>query len=242
MSAFKVTIENFEGPIDALLQLIEKRKLPINDISLADITDDYIRFVTGLEGQSLSNTTHFIFVASTLTLIKSKSLLPTIDLSDEEEGDIESLKQRIAIFQEYQRAAGLLRSRMRSMPSRYFPKSKKQSIEFIPHETLTTKNLRDSLLGVFKEIPEKKSTKKEGSVRIAVHIEEMMHSLQERLEQALSTDFHSFVGSYTKNTSEPKEVIVYRVVGFLAMLELVKNGALDVQQDENFSSILIENI
>ena len=54
--SFKIQIENFEGPIDALLQMIEKRKMPISDISLANITDDYIRFVGSLESESLFGT------------------------------------------------------------------------------------------------------------------------------------------------------------------------------------------
>ena len=60
--SFKINVENFEGPIDALLQMIEKRKMTISDISLAEIADDYIHFIQKLENESLSNMTHFIFV------------------------------------------------------------------------------------------------------------------------------------------------------------------------------------
>ncbi len=242
MSGFTVTIENFEGPIDALLQMIEKRKLPVNDISLADITDDYIRFVASLDDESLSNKTHFIYIASTLTLIKSKSILPILELTHEEEDDIESLKKRILIFQEYQKVGQYLKEAMSATPYFFYGKTRKKSISFTPHSDITGTNLRDSLLSVFNQLPEKKPTKKEASVRIAVHIEEMMDSLTERLEKAIKTDFHSFIGSHTNGRKETREVKVYKVVGFLAMLELVKNGALSVLQKKNFSNIEIENL
>ena len=242
MNAFTVTTEKFSGPIDALLQMIEKRKMPINDISLADITDDYIRFVQGLDEDSLSNKTHFIFIAATLTLIKSKSLLPALDLTDEEEGDIDELKRRIALLKEFQTASLGIKSRFQLQPQFYYPKTPKREISFQPYISLTQKNIHEALLSVLNEVPEKPETKKEGYVKIAVHIEEMMQSLEDRITQALKTDFDSFIGSHINNTTESRQVRVYKVVGFLAMLELVKNGALKVLQKKNFSSIEIGQI
>lgn len=242
MSDFKVTIENFEGPIDALLHMIEKRKMLVNDISLAEITDDYIRFVSSLDEDSLANKTHFIFVASTLILIKSKSLLPTIDLTDEEEGDIELLKKRIQILKEYQNAGLLIGGQLAKKPHFFYAKTRKKSIEFLPHPNITNHRVHESILSVFSEVPEKAPTKKEATIRIAVHIDEMMSSLEKRLHKALKTDFNSFIGEHLTKGHNPKEIRVYKVVGFLAMLELVKNGALQVMQDKNFSNIDIETV
>ena len=238
--SFKVTIENFEGPIDALLQMIEKRKLAINDLSLAEITDDYIRFVSSLDNETLSNKTHFIFVASTLTLIKSKSLLPGLDLTEEEQGDIEDLKRRIELFKVFQESAQILKAKIGTRPIMFGSRSPKRSVEFNPHEGITLAVLRHSLAAVFAEVPEKPKLEKEATVRIAVHIEEMMDSLERRIQKAIKGDFNSFLGNYIKADMPPKQVRVYKVVGFLAMLELVKNGILHVLQDRNFSNIEIE--
>jgi hypothetical protein len=68
--------EIFEGPLDLLLSLIEKRKLLINEVSLAKITDDYIAHIQNASEQSMRDQSNFILIASTLLLIKSKSLLP----------------------------------------------------------------------------------------------------------------------------------------------------------------------
>lgn len=242
MSSFKVTIENFEGPIDALLQMIEKRKLPINDISLTDIADDYINFVSRMDSTSISERTQFIFIASTLTLIKSKSLLPTLELTEDEEGDIEELKRRIEILKQYQDAGQHLKKYLRSKPGWFYAKPRKKEILFRPHKDINQQNLLLAIGSAFNQIPEAPKLKKEGSVTIAVHIEDMMNSLEQRIKKAIETDFNSFMGSHIKSDMPTKQVRVYKVVGFLAMLELVKNGALHVLQKKNFSNINIEHI
>lgn len=239
---FKVTIENFEGPIDALLQLIEKRKMPISDISLADICDDYIHFVKSLDEESLSNMTHFIFVASTLTLIKSKSLLPNLNLTDGEEGDIEDLKRRIELFKIFGDAAQSLRQSFGRKHNFYHPKTRKREIIFTPHKDLNKEQMLESLNAIFADQPVKEDKKKEAYIRIAVHIEDMMYSLESRIKKVLKTNFSSFMSDQIGDRKEPKAVKVYKVVGFLAMLELVKNGILDVLQNENFQTISLESI
>jgi len=95
---FKVKMEGFEGPLELLLSLIEKRKLPINDVSLATVTDDYIGHIETQKEFPLSQTSHFVLVASTLLLIKSKSLIPTLELTEDEEEDMENLERRLRLF------------------------------------------------------------------------------------------------------------------------------------------------
>lgn len=239
---FKIEIENFEGPIDALLQLIEKRKMPISDISLADICDDYIHFIKSLDSESLSNMTHFIFVASTLTLIKSKSLLPHLDLTEDEEGDIDDLKRRIELFKVFGEAAQSLKKSFNGKHSFYYPKTRKREIIFTPHEGLNKNQMIESLNSIFADQPVKEDPKKEASIRIAIHIEDMMDSLESRIKKVLKTNFSSFVSNQIGNRKESKAIKVYKVVGFLAMLELVKNGILDVLQNGNFQTISLESI
>jgi segregation and condensation protein A len=243
MASFLVTTEQYEGPIDALLSMIEKRKLPVNDISLAAITDDYISFLRQLDSRSISDQTHFIVIASTLTLIKSKSILPSIDLSDEEESDIEALKKRLELFSLYQNASHKLKSVYSSSKNWFHPQSSKRKITFQPDPKVTAHDLRDSLREVFVNMPQaSKKEPEKAYIRVAVHIEEMMDSLTHRMQKAISEDFSSFIKTYTNETKEPREKKVYNVVGFLAMLELVKKGTLHVLQDQNFSNISIEKV
>ena len=104
-SNFSIKTTVFEGPLELLLDLVERRKLLINDISLSEVTDEYIRQVSIMQELSLPNTAQFIALAATLLLVKSKSLLPILDLSDEEEHSIEELEERLRLYQVIRDAA-----------------------------------------------------------------------------------------------------------------------------------------
>ncbi len=110
-SAFSIKTETFEGPMELLIELVEKRKLLINDISLAAVTDEYMQTVSSMQELSLPNTSQFITLAATLLLIKSKSLLPILDLTSEEEASIDDLEERLKRYQLYRDASLDLQSR-----------------------------------------------------------------------------------------------------------------------------------
>ena len=90
--SFTVKQQQFEGPLELLLDLIEKRKLFVSDIALAQVTDDYIAHIKSSTEFPIADSAQFILVASTLLLIKSKSLLPSLDLTTEEQADIKDLE------------------------------------------------------------------------------------------------------------------------------------------------------
>ena len=241
MPSFQVTIDQFEGPIDALLQMIEKRKLLVNDVSLASITDDYLAFVGALDEENLGEKTHFIVVASTLILIKSKSLLPTLELTEDEEEDIEGLKRRLEVLKLFQSMGRNLAGAWQPIPSFYFAHERKAGVRFLPHDDLNQTTIREHLVSVLEEVPEETPTKQEGYIKVAVHIEEMVDALKERIKKVMSGfDFHSFINDQSGNALSPKEAKVYQVVGFLAVLEMTKNGILSVTQPSNFESITID--
>src|SRR5574344_205785 len=96
---FHIDTEHFQGPIDLLLSLIEKRKLFINDFSLSKVADDYISQVRSFESYPIDDVANFLLVASTWVLIKSKSILPDLNLTKEEEQDIDDLKRRLALYE-----------------------------------------------------------------------------------------------------------------------------------------------
>ena len=90
----------YEGPYNLLLHLIEERKLFINDISLSQVTEDYLNYINGFKNLETSQISSFV-VVDTLILIKSKSLLPNLDLSKEEEGSIKDLEDRLKLYDFY---------------------------------------------------------------------------------------------------------------------------------------------
>src|SRR3990167_6797300 len=107
---YKIKLVGFEGPFGLLLDLVEKRKLFINDVSLAQVTEDYLAYMNKLGGLSSAEISSFVYVASTLLLIKSKSLLPNLDLTSEEEGDIKNLEERLRLYEMFTRLGGNIKS------------------------------------------------------------------------------------------------------------------------------------
>ena len=105
---YKVKTPVFEGPLEVLLGMVEKRKLFINDIALSEVADDYINYVQSIQnekGYPMAEVAQFILVASTLLLIKSKSLLPTLTLTEEEQHSVSDLELRLKIYQRLRTAS-----------------------------------------------------------------------------------------------------------------------------------------
>ena len=96
---FQVKIADFEGPLDLLLNLIEKRKMHISQVSLAQVADDYVNYLKNQDNQSMELMANFIMVASTLMLIKSLALLPGLQLSEEEKESVGDLEDRLKKLQ-----------------------------------------------------------------------------------------------------------------------------------------------
>ncbi len=97
-SNYQIKTDVFEGPLELLLDLVEKRKLFINEISLAQVADHYIAHLKQFEKMPVDFVSNFLIVASTLILIKSKSLLPSLDLSEEEKTDVRDLELKLKIY------------------------------------------------------------------------------------------------------------------------------------------------
>ncbi len=230
---FTLKTPTFEGPLDLLLMLIEKRKLFINDISLSKVTDDYIAFLNSAQAQteiSLSDRANFILVASTLLLIKSKSLLPTLDLTEEEQVSIESLEARL---REYKRIKELgVHIRERFGRQILFPKTPRKNVApvFSPEKTITPKNIWTALQDVLRNIPRIEAIPK-AIVHKVVSLEEMIERLTERVKVGLKMSFREFSGTGDGKTVA-REDRVNIIVSFLAMLELVKQGIISVHQQD----------
>lgn len=221
----------FEGPLELLIELVEKRKLLINDISLAEVTDEYIRHVSQMQERSLPNTTQFVQLAATLLLIKSKSLLPVLELTKEEEATIGDLEDRLRQYQVY-RDAGTYLASIFGVNRLYSPKfvAPKNTV-FVPDTWCTANALTEAMGNVLQNLP-RKEIKPKVQIKQTISLEEMMLSLQKRIESQLKTRFSDIRAEAT----EHKTVIV----GFLAILELVKQGNVLVTQLGRFHDIEIE--
>jgi segregation and condensation protein A len=229
---FTVRTASFEGPLELILELIEKHKLLVNELSLSQVTDDFITYVRTGEGFPMEDAANFINVAATLLLIKSRSLLPDLELSTEEEEDVESLTRRLALYEAARNAARDL-GKIFGLRTMYAQGDREPDVVFAPSRDLSLETL-ESALRTLLESKEKEAKLPEVRIRPLVSIEEMMDTLRDRVERALTLSFKEFTGSKT----EKVEVIV----SFLALLELVKMGAVEAAQYDRWGDIKITNL
>jgi len=231
---FKIKTEIFEGPLELLLNLIEKRKLFINDIALAKVTDDFIAYVKNFESFPIADSANFILIASTLLLIKSKSLLPTLDLTEEEQSSIEDLEARLKIYARMKELSLHIKERFGKDMIFAKENNKIEVKVFSPHPKMTLPNLVVAMFDVIKNFPKKEALPK-AIVRKVVSLEEMITNLTERITSSLKMSFRQFAG-----VGKAEKVSV--IVSFLAMLELVKQGVISVAQEQKFDDIKMETV
>lgn len=230
--ALHVKTSVYEGPLELLLELIEKRKLLINDISLAQVADEYIARVNNMEELPVGETADFIALASTLLLIKSRSLLPTLQLTDDESRDIKELEYRLAVYQLLKDASGGIRAAFKN-PLLYEGERPEPELVFVPDSSVTGTSLRAAAQALIMGFPQTLALPKV-NVKKIVSLEEMIGRLQERVTSAMKLSFKEFSGMGKRERVEV-------VVSFLALLELVKQGIIKATQTEEFGDITLES-
>jgi segregation and condensation protein A len=232
VSEFAVQTTVFEGPLALLLDLIEKRKLHINEISLSQVTNDFLDFVGALEQKDLGKLTEFIQIASTLILIKSKSLLPQLDLSLEESDEIEGLETRLRLLQIFKNASKDIKEQLKTGTSYSRLQVRRQTVSFQPTEQIEVLKMKWFIDQLIHHLP-KVEKKPEKRVAKTISLEEMMNKVINRVRQNMTISFKTLSGEH----KEKKNVII----GFLAILELVKLGNLTANQNDRFSDITLES-
>jgi segregation and condensation protein A len=228
---FKIKTEVFEGPLDLLLSLIEKRKLLINDVSLAKVTDDFISHIQNREVYSIKDTSEFLVIASTLLLIKSRSLIPSLNLSEEEKTDMRDLELKLKIYKKIKELSVLIKSNFGKQMI-FYPNARKVEPVFSPSTDMNKENISIAIFEVIKNLP-KFEIKPKVKVTKVISLEEMITSLTERVKTSLKMSFKEFSGM-----GKVEKVNV--IVSFLAMLELVKQGIIEVNQRDKFEDIHME--
>lgn len=236
-ASFQIKHPQFEGPLEVLLELIEKRKLFVNDISLASVTDDFIAHIQ-TKGMLPYQVAHFLAVAATLILIKARSLLPNLELSPDEEASISDLERRVALYQIIVHAAGgLIKKYGKKIsfegPQRPFP------FVFAPDPSLKVERLSELVFEMEQLVPPPIPQKPEVRIYTNISITEVLNTLHDRIEKAMKTSFSAI--AVLSPDADEKSKKVYTIVSFLGMLELVRRGVVDAQQQALFEDISLEH-
>ena len=193
---YEVKLEQFSGPLDKLLELIEARKLEVTTVSLAEVTEDFLAFLKQEGGEIHPGIlADFLVVAAKLVLIKSKMLLPDLTLTEEEEGDIKDLEARLLIYREFAARGGaasanLLKrwDRKQIAVARPLFLGLAGTSLFYPGPTLTRENLVNAASRLLAELEALMPTTSNVK-RILISLEEKIQELMERCTEAVA---HSF--------------------------------------------------
>lgn len=229
MERFSIETQAFSGPLEALLNLIEERKLSISEVSLAEVTDAYLAYVEKLPELPLGETAQFILVASTLLLIKSRTLLPTLTLSEDERESVVELERRLARYALVRKAAKLLRKEWGTAPLLLPRKSPAREPIFAPAEASASTIARVAARLV--SILPKPEDMARAAVAPVLALEDVILDLKSRLTSAFKARFSELTRSKDRHET---------IVHFLAILELVRSGSISATQSELFSDITLE--
>ena len=241
IAPYQIKQGTFEGPLELLLSLIEQRKLFVNEISLAEVTNDYIAHIKSLSDiptdKHIADISYFILIAATLILIKSKSLLPNLALTDDEEEKIIDLETRLKLYKIFKNSSIEIKNNF-GLKIIFMPNERIWSEPiFSPDPLITTANMAQSIIDVLNHVPKKEEKLPKLEVKKIINLDEVINSLTERIQGAINLSFKEFTQSQGAENKE--EAKVHVIVSFLAMLELVREGIIDVMQNTSFGDIAI---
>jgi len=248
MEIFQVKTDRFEGPYTKILEMIESRKLSITELDLATLADDYISHVKELQNKieteskegfdMLIDISQFIVVASTLMLMKAKSLLPGIVYTEEEEKQIHNLEHKLELYASLNKASLQIKKVFFKTPLFERKRSKfKNIITFLPDEKITQDNLYKEALYILSSFSPREQVVKT-VVTTKIRMEEVIESLLTRIKTQGKISFSSITGDGVKFFEEKKRNVI---VSFLALLELTRMGHIDLNQDNDNGDIEISH-
>ncbi len=228
-TTYELRLEEFSGPLEKLLTLIEEQKLEINRVSLAKVTAEFLKYLESLEKVEPRLLADFIAVAAKLILIKSHTLLPELKLAEEEEREIADLEARLKFYREFrgseehvkslwQKRASFGRAYLMNLPPGFYLSQKLSPADLLKEMEKIANELASWLPEVRRE-----------EVKL-ITLEEKLSELMGRLDKALTSSFNDIAKG-----KEPREVIVL----FLALLHLLKEAVIRVEQEKLFAEIKI---
>jgi len=230
---YEVNFEYYKGPIEKLLELVEENKLEITLVSLAKVTESFFNYLEEMEKENVDSNliADFLIVASKLLLIKSKVILPSITLSEEEEEEIKDLEQRLKIYQEFKEAKNQVK-KLWQVEKVIFEREFLSGIQsfFYPPQNFKPLILKNSLDSLIREVQK--------IYKPLVKIKTEIVNLKNKIEEVFSKLSNEPRTFNELHRGEKKEIIVL----FLAILHLIKEQLIEVEQKENFASIIIKKV
>ncbi|HEX5430208.1 MAG TPA: segregation/condensation protein A [Patescibacteria group bacterium] len=228
----KLEQHQFEGPLDLLLQLIEDQQMDITALALSEVTEQFLNYVRSLQEKNPTNLADFLIIAAKLLVIKSKALLPNLDLGADEEEAAFDLTAQLLTYKKFREVAKFLKNLEARRKQSWSRETEfTDRVTFLPDPEVTVDVLAGTLgklateLKEIVKLPEKVLEK-------VVSITEKINHIQALIGQKVETRLSELL----KDASGKTDVIVT----FLALLELTKQRILSLDQEEKFADIIIK--
>ncbi len=233
---YKVNLEKFNGPLDLLLSLIEEKKLAIGEVVLSQVTDQFLEYLkqlqSGVSTEYQRILADFLVVASRLILIKSRTLLPGLVLSQEEEGDIKDLEERLKAYQQIKIWGRELGKWTKNRTS-YFGRDSylNMPVVFYPPQNISADDLYKIYESFLKTLPQIEKLEEKNLQRV-VTLEQKIEELKGRITTAVEASF--------ADISRGVKTKIDVILSFLAVLMLCRTKVLELSQNEIFGDIKIK--
>jgi segregation and condensation protein A len=236
---YSIHLNVYDGPLDLLCDMISKQKIDIKDISIIEITKQYLSYINMLEAMDLEVTSDFITMATKLLEIKSKYLLFSQRELDEEEDPRLELMEQLKEYKKYKKASEVLKDSVDYLNQPYYRNREEIIIDDkVDLNEISIESIKSILPYIFKvkNIEEENETKKDERLNKIVRgkiisVEEKIEYIQNILTTADKISFNNIIKDNTKD-----EVIAT----FLSLLELIKSKEIVVVQENFFEDIIIK--
>ena len=234
---YALKLDNFEGPLDLLVHLIDKNKLDIYDIKITDIADQYIDYINQMERMNLDVASEFLVIASTLVYLKSKELLPK-EVDDEAELTEEELIARIIEYKKYKEISKKFKEFYQENSKRFY--GMPAQIE-LPKQKLEKTYSKDILAERYERLIEASKNKinlnAKNIEKIAI-IEKftVASKVKDMLRTLIKNKSFVFNKLFSLKEKSKPEV----VTAFSGLLELSRRSKVSTEQEEIFGDILVK--
>ncbi|MDI3388852.1 segregation/condensation protein A [Streptomyces sp. B-S-A8] len=236
---FKVRLDNFEGPFDLLLQLISKHKLDVTEVALSRVTDEFMAHIRAMGPDwDLDQTTEFLVVAATLLDLKAARLLPAAEVEDE--ADLALLEARDLLFarllqyRAYKQIADIFNARLDDEARRY-PRT--VGLEPLHAELLPEVVISIGAEGFAKLAVKAMQPKPKPQVYVD-HIHAPLVSVQEQAEVVVARLREAGEAGFRVLIEDAPDTLTV-VARFLALLELYREKAVTLDQDEALGELTV---
>ena len=240
METYSLKLENFEGPLDLLCHLIEKNKMNIYDISIVEITDQYLEYINSIETPDLELTGDFLVMATNLLYLKSKELLP-VPKEEEQEDTKEELIRKLIEYKQIKEAAEIMKQNTEEYSKLHYKEP--ENIEIKKETRLEKEYSSDIIPSIFLKIAKLNMAKLNHNAKdINTLIERDKVTVRSKIKEILKNLLkqNKIVFNEVFNVKERSKNEI--VTAFLAMLELNRSNKIKITQEYVFSDIQIEKI